>query len=71
VCLNLLREGGFSELRRSPILCRVGFLRLCECNQLKKLIKKRIFGGRSPRVGVNHVHVVFLYFVRCIDMFIC
>jgi hypothetical protein len=25
----------------------------------------------APRVGVNHVHVVFLCFVRCIDVFIC
>jgi hypothetical protein len=71
VCLDLLREGGSSELRRSPVLCGVGFLRLCACNLLKKLIKKRRVGGRSPRVGVNHVHVVFLCFVQCVDVLIC
>jgi hypothetical protein len=25
--------------------------------------------GRSPKVGVNHVHVVFLCFVQCVDVF--
>jgi hypothetical protein len=32
VCLDLLEEGGSSELHRSPVLCGVGFLRLCACN---------------------------------------
>jgi hypothetical protein len=40
MCLDLLREGGSSELRRSPILCEVGFFRLCAYNLLKKIIKK-------------------------------
>jgi hypothetical protein len=29
---QILREGGSSEVRRSPILCRVGFLWICACN---------------------------------------
>jgi hypothetical protein len=71
VCLDRLREGGSSELHRSHVLCRVGFFRLFACNLLKNPIKKRRFGGRSPRVVVNHIHDVFLYFVRCVDVLIC
>ena len=43
-------------------------LRLCACNLLNKIIKKKV-GGHSPRVWVNHIYVVFLFFVRCIDVF--
>jgi hypothetical protein len=32
VCLDLLEEGGSSELRRPPVLCGVGFFSLCACN---------------------------------------
>jgi hypothetical protein len=35
------KEEGSSELRRYSVLCGVGFLRLCACNPLKKLIKKK------------------------------
>jgi hypothetical protein len=41
LCLYLLKEGGSGEVRRSPVLCGVGILWLCECNWLKKLIKKK------------------------------
>jgi hypothetical protein len=63
VCLDILREGGSSEMHRSLVLCGVGFLRLGACNLLKKIIKKRRVGGRSPRVRLNHAHAVFLFFV--------
>jgi hypothetical protein len=29
---QILGEGGSSEVRRSPVLCRVGFWWLCACN---------------------------------------
>jgi hypothetical protein len=36
---------------------------LCLQETLPNIIKKRRVGGRSPKVGVNHVHVVLLCFV--------
>jgi hypothetical protein len=37
---DVRKEEGSSEMHRSSVLCGVGFLRLCACNLLKKLIKK-------------------------------
>jgi hypothetical protein len=31
--------------------------------------KEERVGGRSPRVGVNHVNTVLFCFVRCLDVF--
>jgi len=41
VGLDLLGEGGSSELCRYIVLCGVGFFRLFACNLLKKLIEKK------------------------------
>ena len=61
-------EGGSSELRRSPILGEVGFLRLYACNSLTKENKEEELVDVAPGWGEPRKHCV-VSLCACLNVF--